>query len=208
MTPGLRFRFCDAFDRGFGWIVEDELRARTSHALVGDGGVWLVDPLAWSEAEARALALGRPRGVVQLLDRHRRDCAGVARRLGIPHLVLPTGRVADSPFEAIAAVARPGWREVALWWPDEQLLVVADALGTLRHFTAPGERLGVHPLLRLTPPRALAGLEPRRILCGHGEGIHTDAAAALTEALAMARRRLPAAWLAGLASLVRRGSDR
>ena len=38
----------------------------------------------------RALTLGEPAGVLQLLDRHNRDCAALAARLGVPHLVAPT----------------------------------------------------------------------------------------------------------------------
>ena len=64
-------------------------------------------------AGARAgAALGEPAGVVQLLDRHNRDCAAVAAELGVPHLVVPDA-VPDSPFEAIprrahSALARDG----------------------------------------------------------------------------------------------------
>jgi hypothetical protein len=82
--------------------------------------------------------------------------------------------------------------------------VVGDALGTLAYFRAPGEALGVHPLLRLTPPRSLCGLEPEHVLCGHGPGLHgPDAAPALREALATARRRIP--WY--VAGLVRRRDE-
>jgi hypothetical protein len=75
-------------------------------------------------------------------------------------------------------------------------VVFADALGTASYFRAPGERLAVHPFLRLLPPRATArALSPGHVLCGHGEGIHGDGAAVLfEEALATARRRLPR-WL-------------
>ena len=56
---------------------------------------------------------------------------------------------------------RKRWQEVALWWPERRVLVTADALGTVAHyFTLGGERLGVHPLLRLTPPRQLATPRP------------------------------------------------
>jgi glyoxylase-like metal-dependent hydrolase (beta-lactamase superfamily II) len=103
-----------------------------------------------------------------------------------------------TPFEVVQAVDAPGWREVALWWRERRVLVVADALGTARYFLAPGERLGVHPLLRLLPPRSLAAFEPEHVLCGHGEGIHSDAARALLEAIESARRRTPR-WLVGLA---------
>ena len=73
------------------------------------------------------------------------------------------------------------------------MLVCADALGTIPFFCAPGERLGVHPLLRLRPPRALRRVFPEHVLTGHGDGVHEDASAALHEALRTSRRRLPAA---------------
>jgi glyoxylase-like metal-dependent hydrolase (beta-lactamase superfamily II) len=81
------------------------------------------------------------------------------------------------------------WREVALWWPDERVLVCADVLGTARYFRAGRERLAVHPLLRLRPPRL--PVQPEVILCGHGPGVFTDAGAALREALSTSRRRIP-----------------
>jgi hypothetical protein len=189
-------RVCDEFEHGFGWI-SDEFLGRTSHALVTGGGAWLVDPLAWDELPRRITAAGEPRGVIQLLDRHERDYAELARVLGVPHHTVPFARV--GPFETIPLVNRRWWREAALWWPEARVLCVADVLGTVGYFTAGDERLGVHPLRRLTPPRRLAGLEPRRILCGHGEGVHGDAAApALRQALRTSRRRLPRAWLGSL----------
>ena len=104
-------------------------------------------------------ALGEPAGVIQLLDRHERDCAAFARRLGVPHHVVPFEDV--GPFEAMPVVRRSRWREVALWWPERRVLVCADALGTVPHYFAlGGERLGVHPLLRLTPPRSSGGSSP------------------------------------------------
>jgi hypothetical protein len=75
-----------------------------------------------------------------------------------------------------------------------ETLVVADALGTVGYFRAPGEAIGVHPFLRLRPPRVLRGLAPQHILCGHGAGLHgPEAAPALQTALRTARRRLPRA---------------
>lgn len=186
-------RFCDEQDFGFGWLVDDERMRRTSHVLVADGGVWLVDPVAWPQAEQWTRALGQPRGVLQLLDRHNRDCAAVAARLGVPHHVVPTRRIDGAPFEFLAVSRNRFWREVALWWPERRVLVCADALGTIAFFCAPGERLGVHPLLRLRPPRALRRVYPEHVLTGHGAGVHEDAAAALHEALRTSRRRLPAA---------------
>jgi hypothetical protein len=79
------------------------------------------------------------------------------------------------------------------------VLVCAEAVGTVPYFRAPDEPLGVHPFLRLYQPKALRDmakrLAPRHVLVGHGEGIHSDAAAAaLAEAVGGARRATPA-WL-------------
>ena len=183
----MRFRFCDDLGPdGFGWVVE-EAGARTSHALAADGKVWLVDALDWAEAIDRALGLGEPAGVIQLLDRHNRDCAAVASRLGVPLHRVPE-RV-DAPLELARVVNLPVWRERALWWADRRVLVTADALGTTGYFTIGDERIGVHPLLRLFPPRRLARFDPDVVLVGHGEGIR-DASAAFREALSGSRRRV------------------
>jgi hypothetical protein len=183
-------QFSDELEYGFGWIDDGRL-ARTSHALAAEGGVWLIDAVDFAEAEERLRALGEPRGVIQLLDRHGRDCAAWAARLGVPHHVVPFGALEGTPFRLLPIRRGRLWREAALWWEARRVLVCADALGTVGHFTARGERLGVHPLLRLTPPRALRGLEPDHVLVGHGRGVHVNAAAALREALATSRRRLP-----------------
>lgn len=185
------FRICDDFGAdGFGWIVGESL-TRASHALSADGRVWFVDPLDWPEAIDRARALGEPAGVIQLLDRHDRDCAALAKRLVVPHFVAP-GEIADSPFTFIPIVRRKRWRESALWWPATRTLVTADALGTNEFFTAGQAPLGVHLLLRLTPPGKLGALEPRRILVGHGEGLRgPEVTQALRDALRTSRRGLP-----------------
>jgi hypothetical protein len=194
--------FCDETDFGFGWITSElPLLRRASHALAFDGRVWLVDPVDGSGVEERARTLGEPAGVIQLLDRHGRDGPALASRLGVPLYSVPDG-VPEAPFELFRVVDWPAWRERALWWPERGVLVCADALGTAPYFLAPGERLGVHPLLRLTPPSALLalsrGLTPRHVLCGHGEGIHgEEAALALAEAITTARRRIPR-YLTGL----------
>lgn len=203
----MRPRFCDELGFAFGWIA-DELFRRCSHALVAGGRVWLVDPLDGEGVEERVRAAGEPAAVIQLLDRHGRDCRVLAERLDVPHHVVPRAAIEDAPFEVRVVSARSWWREVALWWPERRVLVCADALGTAPELRVGGERLAVHPLLRLVPPRrALGGLGPSHVLCGHGEGVHGDeAAASVEEALATARRRLPRAWLQGLrATLPRRG---
>ncbi len=184
-------RFCnERGPAGLSWIV-DEPATRTSHALAADGRVWLVDPVDWDEAIDRALALGEPAGVLQLLDRHNRDCAALADRLGVPLLVAPDD-VPSSPFECIPVLRKKRWAETALWWPEQRTLVVAEAVGTNAFFTGGTEAAGVHLLLRLRPPQSLAQFEPDWLLVGHGEGIHGPAATvALRRALARSRRDLP-----------------
>jgi hypothetical protein len=184
--------FCDEQEWGFGW-TQGPMR-RTSHALLAGGRVWIVDPVEGEGVDERIRGLGQPGGVIQLLDRHSRDCAAFAGRYGIPHLVLPLGRLDGVPFDFLLVRKGVWWKETALWWEAERVLCCADALGTVpRYFCAPGELLGVHPLLRPIPPRKrLGGVSPRHVLCGHGAGVHgDDAEDAFREALATARRRLP-----------------
>jgi hypothetical protein len=178
---------------------------RCSHALVADGRVWLLDPLEAEGVEARIRSAGAAAGVIQLLDRHNRDCRLLAERLGVPHHVVPQEPIADAPFEFVTVRNSRRWKEAALWWPERRILVVADVLGTVPELRVGAERLALHPLLRVTPPRRqLTGIDPRHVLCGHGEGLHgEDAGAAVEEALATARRRLPRAWLQGLSSTIR-----
>ncbi len=181
----------DRGEHGFSWIV-DEPMTRTSHALASGGRLWLVDPVRFEPALERARTLGRPAAVIQLLDRHNRDCLSLAAELGVPHLVAPDN-VPDSPFETIAVRRTKHWRETALWWPAERTLVVAEAIGTNRFFTSGDEAAGVHLLLRLTPPRtALGRLAPEHLLVGHGRGLHGPyAAQGLADALAHGRTGLP-----------------
>jgi hypothetical protein len=175
---------------GLSWIMDEPL-TRTSHALVHEDRVWLIDPVNDPDALAQALALGRPAAVLQLLDRHNRDCASVAGKLGVPHLRTPLG-FPDSPFVAVQLMHRKRWREVALWWPRNRALVVAEAVGTAPLFAAGRGLVGVHPLLRLTPPRRLASIAPDHLLVGHGPGVHgADAADQLRRALQRSRRDLP-----------------
>jgi hypothetical protein len=189
----MTLRLCDETDFGFGWIAaEPASMQRTSHAVAAGGGVWVIDPVDGPEVEERIRALGEPRGVLMLLDRHRRDCAAIAQRLSVPLHETPFGGVPGAPFRFIPVVRNRLWREVAVWWEERRVLVCPEAVGTASLFLAPGERLAVHPALRLRPPRRqLGGLEPEHLLVGHGGGIHGAAAAALHEALTGARRTTP-----------------
>ena len=190
-------RFVDELEDGsFGWIEEAKL-SRTGHALVADSRVWLIDPFEADGIDERVRALGEPGGVIQLLDRHARDSAAFAQRLGVPLHVVPRA-VPDAPFGFLPVRSWRYWREVALWWPEHRLLACGDALGTIPFFRAGAEPIGVHPFLRFFPPRGLARLDPLHILVGHGEGRHGEGAAAeVDDAVVHARRRIPR-WLRGI----------
>jgi hypothetical protein len=168
------------------WVLDEPL-ARTSHALVSDGRVWLVDPTDEPEALERAAALGTPVAVLQLLDRHNRDCAAVAGRLAVPHLRVPQ-ELPAAPFAVVPVMSWRFWREVALWWPARRALVVAEVFGTAPTY-APGPRgVGVQVTLRLMPPRRLASYRPDHLLVGHGPAMHgAGTPAALDEAVARSR---------------------
>jgi hypothetical protein len=174
---------------GISWIEEGPV-IRTAHALQDEGRVWLIDPYENEPALEAAAALGEPAGVIQLLDRHNRECEPIASRLDVPLLRLPD-RVPEAPFDVVPVIWRWRWREVALWWEAKRALVVAEAIGTAPAF-ALGRRAGVHPLLRLTPPRSqLSRFRPTMLLVGHGRTLETGGAAALAEALSQSRADLP-----------------
>jgi hypothetical protein len=135
--------------------------------------------------------------VLQLLDRHPRDCAALARRYGVPHLRIPES-LEDTPFEVRRVTWLPGWREVALWWPDREALVIPEAVGTAPYFAVGGRVLGMHPMLRVKPPAVLGELAPRALLVGHGRAVHEGAAEALGDALHRSRRDIPRAAVAGV----------
>ena len=180
----------DELPFGFSWFPDEPL-TRTAHALDTGDGVWLIDPVDVPEAIERAAALGPPAGVIQLLDRHNRDCAQLAERLGVPHLRVPDA-VPGSPFTVVEVLKLPRWHEIALWWPEQRALVVAEAIGTNDVYRLGKGPAGVHPLLRALPPGALRRLDPEHLLVGHGPGVHGPlAAAALQDAYDRSRKDLP-----------------
>jgi hypothetical protein len=191
----------DEYEFGLSWVMDEPLE-RTSHALVANGRVWLIDPVDVPEAIERASALGEPAAVLQLLDRHNRDCAEIAERLGVLHVKVPDV-VPGSPFEAIPAVRLPLWQESALWWPEQQALVVAEVLGSAPAYTGGERDVGVHIFLRAFPPGSLRGYRPGHLLMGHGSGVHGEhAASALDDAFEHSRSDLPQV-LKGLAGQLR-----
>jgi hypothetical protein len=187
---------------GLSWTM-DEAMLRSSHALAAGGDVWLVDPVDDPDALRAAAGLGRPAGVVQLLDRHGRDGAAIAARLGVPHHRVP-GALPGSPFQVLRVLDLPGWHERALWWPEPRALVVPEAVGTGPAYTLRAAPAGMHFLLRPWPPGALRGFVPEHLLPGHGPPLHgAQAADGLRAAYARARRdllRLPLAALRAIRS--------
>jgi hypothetical protein len=212
----------DRWDGGVGWLAyPEEGMQRASHALGVDGEAWVVDPVDAPGVDDLLDSVGEVAGVVVCLDRHKRDAAAVARRHDVPvylpdwmtgvasALDVPTERfgreLADTGYRALTVVNRsvPPWQEVGLYHETEGTLVVPEAVGTAPFFCAPDERLGVHPMLRPAPPkRAFRGLEPERVLVGHGAGVSTDATEALLDALDNARSNLPAAYVGALRELL------
>ncbi len=208
-------REIDRFDRGVGWIAyPEETMQRASHALAvpneetGTDDVWVVDPVDAPGLDDLLTEFGTVAGVVCGLDRHKRDCAAVATRHGVPVFVpewmdgvapeldAPVRRfgrrLADSGFESIRIrdSSIPPWQEVGLF--DGETLVVPESLGSVTYFRGDRERLGVHPMLRLTPPRGpLVALDPDRVLVGHGAGVLDDATTAVRDALDGSRRKAP-----------------
>jgi hypothetical protein len=177
-------------DLGLTWVADDTM-ARAAHALADRGRTWLVDPFEDAAALEAAAALGRPAGVLQLLDRHNRDCAAVAARLGVPHLDVPEA-LSDAPFVPRRVVRNRLWKEVALWWPSRRALVVAEVLGTAQAWTLDAAPVGTHPMRRLLPPTGLLDLAPEHLLVGHGAPLHgPDTAGQMRDAIAHSRRNAP-----------------
>ena len=219
-------REIDRYDGGVGWIAyPDETMERASHAFAveneeaDEDDVWVVDPVDAPGVDDLLEELGSVAGVVIGLDRHVRDSGKIAARHDVPVYVAEwmTGvteelgpdveierfgsHLADTGFEAlrIRDSSLPPWQEVGFF--DGETLIVPESLGNASYFRGDRERLGVHPMLRLTPPTAaLSGLDPKRVLVGHGVGVHERAAVALEDALSNSRSKAPGLYAKTLAS--------
>jgi hypothetical protein len=176
---------------GFSWTQADKM-LRGSHALVHDGKVWLVDPVDSEDHIERAIDGNTPAGVIQLLDRHNRDCEAIADRLGVTHHSVPD-ELPGAPFTMFSLIDRAKWREVGIWWPEFHALVVAEAVGTTKEMEVAHTGIAVHPLLRLTPPGALRKYtDVNHLLPGHGEPTHDPRTGdRLQEALDRSRTDIP-----------------
>ena len=185
----MRIRELDEHPLGLTWVADDPL-LRASHALAHDGRVWLVDPVDVPEALERATALGEPAGVLELFVAHGRDGAAIAKRLNVPHVVMPDV-LPDSPFSVLDLGLGP-WKERALWWPELRGLVVPESIGTASHYAVGRGIAGVHMVRRVLPPNQLKPFLPEHLLVGHGDAVHGgEAAAALLDALSQSRRDIP-----------------
>ena len=212
-------REIDRWAGGFGWIAHpDESMERASQAIRGDSGYWLVDPVD-ADGLDELLADVDVAGIVLTLDRHKRDVATLGKRYDVPvslpeplygeaaaieHAVTDaSGFRADTGWEIVTVIDRRWWSEVALYSDSDDVVYVSEALGTASYFCAPNEDLGVHPMLRLIPPRGvLSGVKADRVLVGHGEGIPEGGVAAITAALRDARRNAPRTYWNAVRRLV------
>ncbi|PSP54530.1 hypothetical protein BRC82_10135 [Halobacteriales archaeon QS_1_67_19] len=215
--PAADYEEIDRWDGGVGWIAHpDETMRRASHALAAGEKVWLVDPVDASGVDDLVTESGEVAGVIVLLNRHYRDADAIASRHDVPVYVpawfdtVPEmdspirrfdERLPDTDYRVLHVADAFGWEEAALYDRAGGTLVVAESVGNAPYFTTADERLGVHPMMRLTPPSVLRGLDPDRVLVGHGPGVHDDAARALADALRGARRRTPKLYAANLRML-------
>jgi hypothetical protein len=160
----VELRFIDEFEHGFGWTPEGDRLGRASHAVRIGSAVWLTDILDGPGIDERIRELGEPRGVIQLLDRHERDCSAIARRLGVPLHVTPFDGVPDAPFEVIPVVRSRFWKEVRLK-PPRKAFACLEPLHVLCGHGQGGHGEGVPEAVRqalATPRRRL----PQALLNG------------------------------------------
>lgn len=75
----------DRWEHGVGWMVHpDETARRASHAIQGNDGVWIFDPLDGPGVEELISDVGPVAGVALLSNHHARDAALFADRHGVP----------------------------------------------------------------------------------------------------------------------------
>lgn len=216
-SPSTGIEVIDKWDDGFGWLAHpDEDAQRASHAIRGDDGVWVFDPLDGPGVDERLADLGNVAGIAVQSNFHARDAGALAERHGVSvHVAGWMDRVADqidAPTERYAAppgkwvdLAESGievrtvdpataWKELIAFRPSDCTLRVPDMLSNASAIEVVDERLNPYLFHRLAPPREpFADVDPNRVLVGHGRGVAEDAADALESALENARRNLPRA---------------
>jgi hypothetical protein len=218
--PGEEVTTVRRWENGLTWVAHpDEGMHRSSHALVIDEDVWLVDPLDAEGLDDELAALGTVAGVVVLTNSHGRHADRLAERhdvsVHVPGCFDDPGsdfdtpvqtfddELADTGFDLVWEKDGSGWKEGALYHPDRRTLVIPDALMTCL-FTSEEGRLEMFPLFRWSPPRQeLGSLDVDRILVGHGEPVFDDAQTALDGALAVSRRGVPSAVVRSVPTFAR-----
>lgn len=201
----------DRWNSGFGWLAHPEEEGRrASHAISGEDGVWVVDPVDAPGLDELLEELGEVTGVIVLCSYHTREADILADRHDVPvHIPRWMDRVAnrvdapieqcettfgDSGFEIYRFEPLSLWQEAVAYREADGTLVVPDLMGSGPGYTVGRERVGLVLSHRLFPPKdRLGGLDPERILFGHGEGIFENAGTALDTALSDARKRFPRA---------------
>lgn len=211
----------DRWDNGFGWLAHPEEEGRRAgHAMSGEDGVWVIDPVDAPGLDGLLEELGEVTGVTVLCSYHTRDADIIANRHDVP-VYIPRwmNRVAervDAPIEQYdAAFGNSGfeiyrfeplslWQEAIVYREADGTLIVPDLIGSSSGYTVGNERVGLVLSHRLFPPRdRLGDLKPERILFGHGEGVLEDAGTALDNALSGARKRFPRALVTQLGTNLR-----
>src|SRR5438445_3497093 len=107
-------------DRGsFAWLADaGDPMSRSSCALAVSGGCLAVDPVDVPGLDEALSAIGPVLGVVTLLDRHQRDAAAVAARLGAERVMPVALGGAGLHIEGVEArmvIDRRSWHESLLW---------------------------------------------------------------------------------------------
>lgn len=188
MTPSSNYF---QHDLGASWVQREAMQ-RSSHAIAADGFVWLIDPVDSGNDVERAVEGREIGGVIQLLDRHNRDCVELAEKYEVPLFRLPS-ELPETTIAPFKVIDRPKWREVGLWWPEHKALVVSEALSTTPALAVADTGVAVHPFLRLTPPGALRRFtDVHHLFTGHGAPLHDETAGErIQRALDKSRSDLP-----------------
>lgn len=199
----------DRWAGGVGWMAHPtEIMRRTSHALATDEGVLIVDPVDAVGVDDLIAEFGNPKGVVTLVNFHKRDANEVARRHGVPiYVPEPMEGIAsefDAPTEPVGLGDTLGGYELIEVYDGTILgeevyeyalyngttLRIGCTIGGAPFQRVKNERLGMALIRRHDPnPEALEHVEPQRVLSGHGVGVHENASDALSQALENARQR-------------------
>lgn len=208
------------FEDGVSWLAyPEEMMQRASHAVVGDdGGVWVIDPVDVEGLDDLLAEFGDVAGVVILLDRHKRDCAEVANRHDVPVWVPSfmdgvtteldasiqrfNNALGNSGFVLHELVNKSFWQEGVLYNEETGVLIVPEAVGSTEYFRTSERQLGVHPMLRVLPPRELTQFQPSRVLVGHGPGVSENVSEVLEDAVSGARIRTPRLFIKNFKNLI------